>query len=82
MPRRSSNRQYAWPRYWTAPGQNIDDGFFPDESSSIFARTTESHQLAHLVEDPCLVLLGEPGLGKLPPIAKSSSHLIARIPHP
>ncbi len=64
MPWSSSKRQYAWRRYWTAPGQNIDDGFFPDESSWIFARSTESYHLAHLVEDPCLVLLGEPGLGK------------------
>ena len=63
-PHATTTRRYSWPRFWTAPGENIDDGFFPDSSSSIFARATDASQLSELVDDPCLALLGEPGLGK------------------
>lgn len=62
-PRTASARRYLWPRFWTTPGLNIDDGFFPD-ASSIFARTADVNQLSELTDKKCLVLLGEPGLGK------------------
>jgi hypothetical protein len=73
-PRETTTRQYPWPRFWTAPGENIDDGFFPD-MSSIFARATDAPQLSELIDDPCLVLLGEPGLGKSHAIADAVAEL-------
>ena len=58
-------RRYPWPRYWTAPGTVIDQGFFPDPNDDdIFAPTVEAQQLHELLDDRCLVLFGEPGLGK------------------
>ncbi|MDQ6806996.1 MAG: hypothetical protein M3065_19015, partial [Actinomycetota bacterium] len=59
-PQSAAARHYSWPRFWTNPGENIDDGFFPD-TSSIFAGVTEASQLRDLLEEPCLILLGEPG---------------------
>jgi hypothetical protein len=58
-----AERQYAWPRFWTPPGEGVDDGFFVDPAS-IFARSPGARRLGDLVDEPCLVLLGEPGLGK------------------
>ncbi len=58
-----TGRRYPWPRFWTKPGENIDDGFFAS-GSSILTRAPNAHQMSDFVDDPCLVLLGEPGLGK------------------
>ena len=74
-PHATTTRRYPWPRFWTAPGENIDDGFFPDSPSSIFARAADAPQLSELVDDPCLVLLGEPGLGKSHAVADAVAEL-------
>jgi len=74
-PTATTTRWYPWPRFWTAPGENIDDGFFSDRSSSIFARATDASLLSDLVDDPCLVLLGEPGLGKSHAVADAVAEL-------
>lgn len=58
-----ATHRYPWPRFWTRPGDNIDDGFFAD-ASSILGEGGDAAQLSELLNDPCIVLLGEPGLGK------------------
>ena len=70
----SSRRRYPWPRYWTLPGQHVDDGFFADPSwlSSAEPRTWV---LSEFLDDPCLVLLGEPGLGKSRAISDAVAEL-------
>src|SRR5262249_31514425 len=74
-PHTSRTRRYPWVRLWTAPGGNIDEGFFPDSPSLIPARPTDGVALSELVEDPCLVLVGEPGLGKSHAIADAAFEL-------
>ena len=55
-------RRYSWPRFWTTPGENMDEDFF--DRSSMFALGANALQLSKLGDERCLVLLGEPGLGK------------------
>jgi hypothetical protein len=57
-----ATRRYSWPRFWTAPGENTGEDFF--DRSLMFALGTNALQLSKLVDERCLVLLGEPGLGK------------------
>lgn len=72
--RTTSTRRYPWPRFWTTPGENIDAGFFPD-LSSIFARAVDAPRLSELTDEQCLILLGEPGLGKSHAIADAVGEL-------
>src|SRR5205807_1636374 len=57
-----ATRRYSWPRFWTAPGESMDEDFF--DRSSMFAFGMTALQLSKLGDERCLVLLGEPGLGK------------------
>lgn len=57
-----ATRRYSWPRFWTDPGENIGEDFF--DRSLRFALGANALQLSKLIDEHCLVLLGEPGLGK------------------
>lgn len=59
----TTRRHYDWPRYWVTPGHNLGSGFFP-EPTSILGESLGCVALSELLDEPCLVLLGEPGLGK------------------
>lgn len=64
MPR----KEYNWKRFWSPRGESINpsyDGYLPNPDDE-----WERHNNPHVVpfeaisETPCLVLLGEPGMGK------------------
>lgn len=63
-----TERTYAWPRFWFeagAPVNTDNDGFLQDPTSKwaqyMPRRARPFEEIASI---PCLVLLGEPGLGK------------------
>lgn len=59
--------QYEVPRYWLPEGQEIplfDAGFMPDPEGPLAAGLPETRSLLDLRDTHCLVLIGEPGLGK------------------
>ncbi len=60
--------RYDWQRYWVPRGQSpklLDRGFLLDpESEWAWAYGPTGKTLADLADIPCLVLLGEPGIGK------------------
>jgi hypothetical protein len=63
------NRRYDWDRFWVESHLRVeagDSGFFADplDEHSWLRPAVESHRLEQLTDDTCLVLLGEPGLGK------------------
>lgn len=62
----SKNRQYPWERYWVPFGANFlpDSNGFPSLRSSDYNNSIIVQTLSDLDEIPCLVLLGEPGIGK------------------
>lgn len=58
-----SRRRFSWPRYWTDRATGPDDGSV-DTRWWLSDRAGGTLQLRDLLDDPCVVLLGEPGLGK------------------
>ncbi len=64
-----TDHRYPWRRYWLprdAAAPTDRDGFLRDPASgpSWYDGAPPVHDLAELAETPCLVLLGEPGMGK------------------
>ena len=62
------NAQFIWKRYWCPRGASVpldDDGFLLSPTAK-FARwiMPDVKPLSEISSVPCLVLLGEPGLGK------------------
>jgi hypothetical protein len=60
---------YEWERFWVDTDQRVEvdfESFFPDpRSEHDWLRPTVAAQtLSEMQDEPCLVLLGEPGLGK------------------
>lgn len=62
-----SEKLYNWPRFWYNSGEPIgsDDGFLYDPTSE-FAKylNSRARPFSEIAHTPCLVLLGEPGMGK------------------
>jgi hypothetical protein len=61
--------RYDWERFWIAPSARLamgTDEFFPDPLAEMtwMRPSIEASQLSELGDQQCLVLLGEPGLGK------------------
>jgi hypothetical protein len=59
--------RYEAPRYWLPEGQEIpviDSGFMPDRQGPLAAVLPDAKSLVELADTSCLVLIGEPGLGK------------------
>ena len=59
-----TNSHYSWQRYWIPRGKSINvtkGGYLSDERRYF---NPEIRTLSELANQPCLVLLGEPGLGK------------------
>lgn len=59
--------RYEAPRYWLPEGKEIpllDAGFMLDPEGPLAAALPEAKSLLDLRDVPCLVLIGEPGLGK------------------
>jgi hypothetical protein len=65
-----STKRYDWKRYWIPKDKELPldgDGFLLDpEESPIFrwSQTNDAVGFDSLIKAPCLVLLGEPGMGK------------------
>lgn len=59
---------YTWSRYWCPRGGSLsldDHGFLMDPTSHLGEHRNQSlRTLEQLQDKPCLVLLGEPGIGK------------------
>ncbi|MGF9977357.1 NACHT domain-containing protein [Viridibacillus arvi] len=57
---------HAWKRYWYERGQQLPykDGFFEPENISMFSDEFSIVPIQEILNKPCLVLLGEAGLGK------------------
>ncbi len=71
-----SKRTYDWLRFWAPLGEPLTldfDGFLPDPNARI-GRTLNSKAQAwsQLAARPCLVLLGEPGMGKSTEVTRAS----------
>ena len=63
-----SRKEYNWKRFWSPRGESInlsDDGYLPNPDDK-----WDRHNNPHVVpfeaipKTPCLILLGEPGIGK------------------
>lgn len=63
-----SKLKYKWKRFWYPRGQEIslsDEGFLPDpEDKALRFFNPDAVTLESLTDQKCLVLLGEPGIGK------------------
>jgi hypothetical protein len=80
---------YDWERFWVNADRRIEidsDSFFPDPRSEYgwLRPSMEANTLEELKDEPCLILLGEPGLGKSQAVedavvTASSSSLTERI---
>jgi hypothetical protein len=60
-------RHYDWKRYWfdrRPAGEWLDGYLRAEEDAEWFDEGANAWQLSELTEEPCLVLLGEAGLGK------------------
>lgn len=69
MLRVAGKTHYDWERFWVSAERRIEidsDAFFPDPRSeySWLRPSVEARTLEELLNEPCLILLGEPGLGK------------------
>lgn len=75
-------RHYEWKRYWSNrdAARGSGDGYF-HSPGDIFssAPVTGAWQLAELTQEPCLVLLGEPGLGKTHTLRQAAQVLDAEV---
>jgi hypothetical protein len=63
----SLERHYDWERYWVdrrASDGSIDGYFRNEDGGDWVEEGVNTWQLSELTGEPCLVLLGEPGLGK------------------
>lgn len=60
-------RDYEWPRYWfdrDGPRPPIEGYLTQSDELTWLITREQAQQLSELTEEPCLVLLGDPGLGK------------------
>ena len=68
--------RYDWTRFWCRNSESFEldfDGFLVDpEAEHGGARNPSVHKLATLDNTPCLILLGEPGIGKTTALAENS----------
>ncbi|MGE7094416.1 NACHT domain-containing protein [Lysinibacillus sp. NPDC048646] len=57
---------HEWKRYWYKRGQELSykDGFFEPENISMLSEKFSIVPIQEILSNPCLVLLGEAGLGK------------------
>ncbi len=65
----SGQVHYAWERFWVDAERRVEidsESFFPDPRSehNWLRPSMEAYTLDEVSEEPCLILLGEPGLGK------------------
>lgn len=69
---------YSWDRYWYPEGQEIsfDRGYLSDPESKYAKYSTGNFSLLSELEDKsCLILLGEPGMGKTTTLKIEVEHL-------
>src|SRR6516225_5532263 len=59
---------YNWKRFWNPRGKAINmdlDGYLPDPDSKMGAHVNSHLKMLNALQSlPCLILLGEPGMGK------------------
>jgi hypothetical protein len=74
--------QYEWHRYWfdRSKPPELADGYLRDPDV-LLARVAghDLRELSELTEEPCLVLLGEPGLGKTYTVRRAVRDLEAEL---
>lgn len=69
MSRVAGRVHYDWERFWIDADRRVDgdfEGFFPDprDEREYLRPNVPAKTLIELRDEPCLILLGEPGLGK------------------
>jgi hypothetical protein len=75
-----------WKRFWCPLGSAISCGFegsgFLDDPEDEFGglRNANLREVTELVAEPCLVLCGEPGIGKTTTINSIHDELVGRLP--
>jgi len=71
---------HAWRRFWTRPEQSyiLDEGGFLVDPETEYGRYLQPNATAldRLDDTPCLVLLGEPGMGKSTTLRQEQQRLI------
>jgi hypothetical protein len=71
---------FPWKRFWVRPDAQIScglygDGFFDDPDDDWSRNKSIAHTLDSLLESKCLVLSGEPGLGKSVALEQAFPHI-------
>lgn len=78
-----SDKRYNWQRYWIPQGEapSLADGFFvePSDRPLWFSARSNGVPLTKLKEVPCLVLLGDVGMGKSTTLQGESQALRAAV---
>jgi len=76
--------RFAWKRFWLPRGlhRGWDSGFLPDPEDSFGLHLArEAIALSTLIDQPCLVLLGEPGAGKSDEVSRAFAETAAVVTH-
>src|SRR6267378_7863206 len=78
-----ANVIYPWKRYWVKQGENptMEDGLFREPLTAIrwFSTSSNGVALSELKDSPCLVLLGDVGMGKSTTLEKEAEELKATL---
>ena len=80
------DRKYNWKRFWHPVGDEAqlrlwDGGFLEDPEHPTLPGAPELRTIEELAERCCVVLLGEPGMGKSRALRQASSELKRRCAH-
>jgi len=74
---------YQWKRYWVKKGEHpaIEDGLFVDPSAGIrwLGPDSNGYSLRDLNDVPCLILLGDVGMGKSTTVEKVAQEIKAAL---
>lgn len=74
--------QFSWHRLWSPVGRHLlldEEGFLPEPDSSFRRALNPDIRTLSELDQPCLILLGEPGMGKTTELQQSLEKLRAAL---